>query len=139
MGYPYVKIVGPSGGTIAPGDGLEIIIPAGMFPGDAKIVVEAPVDVESQPAGRTTAGKAYKIRKEAGADPNLNYMFTIKLPFFTRMERYRAQLNCWRNVKIDDPGTWLQAPIRVDDGVQYRIGGQHQAERLFGFHCVFKG
>lgn len=139
MPYPHAQIIGPSGGTIAPGDGFEIVIPAGMFSSDARLVVEAPTAPGSSPPNREAAGNAYQVRQTAGPAPDPTKRFTVKVPFFSRYEQYRNQLNVHQSVRLDDPGGWMPAPERVDDGSAGKMGGRFTGAYLIGYFCVFKG
>lgn len=139
MAYPHVQIVGSSGGTIAPGDGLQIVIPAGMFSSDARIVIESPAAPGSSPPNRTAAGNAYHVTQTAGPAPSASARFTVKVPFFSRFEQYRNQLNVHESVNSEDPTGWIPAPDRVDDGTPGVIGGRFTGNYLLGYHCVFKG
>lgn len=139
MAYPHVQIVGSAGGTIAPGDGLEVVIPAGMFSSDARIVIDAPAPPGSSPPNRTTAGNAYHVTQTHGPAPGGSTRFLIRVPFASAFARYRSQLNVHQNVNTDDPTGWIPAPDRVDEGIQYVMGGRFSPGNLLGYHCVFKG
>jgi len=139
MSYPYVQIVGSSGGTISPGDGFQLVIPAGMFSSNARIVIEAPSAPGSSPPNRETAGNAYHVTQTSGPAPSSSYRFTVKVPFFSRFEQYRNQLNVHHNVDSEDPNGWMPAPDRVDDGTPGIMGGRFAGNKLLGYHCVFKG
>ncbi len=139
MSYPHVQIVGSAGGTIAPGDGLEIVIPSGMFSSDARIVINAPAAPGSSPPNRTTAGNAYHVTQTHGPAPSGSRQFLIQVPFSGTFARYRSQLNVHQNVNQEDPGGWIPAPERVDDGTPGIMGGRFAGNYLVGYHCVFKG
>lgn len=139
MAYPHVQIIGSSGGTISPGDGFQIVIPSGMFSSNARLVIEAPITPGSSPPNRTTAGSAYRVTQTSGPSPDSTKRFTVKVPFSSAFEQYRSQLNVHYNVSHVDPGGWMPAPERVDDGTQGIMGGRFNGNYLLGYHCVFKG
>ncbi len=139
MGYPHVQIVGSAGGTIAPGDGFELVVPAGMFSSNARIVIEAPAAPGSSPPNRTAAGNAYRVTQTQGPAPGGSSRFLVRVPFASRFEQYRNQLDVFYNVNIDDPGGWIPAPDRVDEGIQSAMGGRFNPSNFLGYFCVFKG
>lgn len=139
MLYPHVQIVGSAGGTIAPGDGFEVVIPAGMFSSDARLVIEPPELPGSSPPNRTTAGNAYRVTQTHGPVPGGATRFLSRVLFSSTFARYRSQLNVHENVNTDDPTGWIPAPERVDEGTQSVMGGRFNPGNLLGYHCVFKG
>ncbi len=139
MSYPHVQIIGSAGGTIAPGDGFELVIPAGMFSSNARIVIEAPAAPGSSPPNRTAAGNAYHVTQTQGPAPGGSSRFLVRVPFSSTFSRYRSQLNVHQNVNTEDPTGWIPAPERVDEGTPGVMGGRFNPANFLGYHCVFKG
>ena len=136
--YPYRATVGSRGGTIEPGDGFKLIVPAGMFRSDCTLEIQEPRAPRSTPSGKTAVGDCYPVTKVSGPDPNSGYQFDVFVPFTgTYTGRERDKLNVHYNVNDDDPTTWQPAPVKVDPGGNV-MGGRFSSDKFFGYFCVFK-
>ncbi len=144
--YPFTFTATSSAAEYYHSDGFRITIPANCFASSTSITISAPVKKafflrEASATDKTAilcAGNYYKITKNSGVSPSLNFKVTV--PFKTQFEldkniaKFMVYYCTQATVEEDDPGNWYPTSGKtIPSGTSYQVAGNTMS---FGYYMA---